>query len=359
MSYGLRRYEALHRLWWFVFFFLCLFLAWNSHIFTHSPGQSPALRDLGRRGFWTGLQGIGMVSPHTAHQAGKGMQPPETSAAQDNSRYDVELIQSALLFIIRAGIIFLGLRLLWLVFQVVGRYLLTFFMPESSDAGPLDPEAGTEPESLFPVEDVAARIRRSPLGYFLHPFIRLRLMLSGFQKSVSSEELLEKERRAVEADSHILYGSWWPYRCLFWVLPLLGLAQTALLLIAQFNIASSGFGSAASKGAFETAKPMLDSSVIKVILDTAGPAMNLLLPFIQAVVLAVFFQLAATLLRYFEELYLSNLDAFVYDRLLSRLPVRSNDTILILEALQRQFKELNAAFKKLESKVIPPTKVEK
>jgi hypothetical protein len=75
--------------------------------------------------------------------------------------------------------------------------------------------------------------------------------------------------------------------------------------------------------------------------------------------MAVFFQLAATLLRYFEELYLSNLDSFIYDRLLSRLPLRSKDTVLILETLQQQFRELDAALKRLEDKVLSPSKVKK
>ncbi|MGA2228801.1 MAG: hypothetical protein ABSH41_30565 [Syntrophobacteraceae bacterium] len=380
MSYGLRRYETLHRLWWFVFFFLCLFLARYSDSFTNVSRQSPELKDVGKAAFWTGLQGIGMTSASPEHsrgkqdqtdkaakpQTGKSISPDKTRqpsgppAVQDDSRDNVALVSSMLLFIIRAGIIFLELRLLWLVVQYAGRYLLQLFMSESENRGPLNPElAGTRPESLLSVQVLTAKIRRSPLSFVLHPFIRLRLMLSGFQKNVSSEELFEKERRVVESDWRILDGSWGPYRCLFWVLPVLGLAQTALLLIAQFNVASSGFAFVPQKEALEAAKPFANFSAQKEILDAIKPTLNLVLPLIQAAGLAVFFQLAATLLRFFEELYLSNLDSFIYDRLLSRLPFRSNDTILILETLQQQFRELQTALKKLENKVLSPSEVEK
>ena len=380
MSYGLRRYETLHRLWWFVFFFFCLFLARYSDSFTHVPRQGPEFKDVGKADFWTGLQGIGMTSAGPEHSRGKQdqtdkgtrpqtgkstspgekRQPSEPSAMQDDSRDNIALVSGMLVFIIRAGIIFLELRLLWLVVQYAGRYLLQLFMSESEEHGPPNAEiAGTRPESLFSVQVLAAKIRRSPLSFVLHPFIRLRLMLSGFQKNVSSEELFEKERRVVESDWRILDGSWGPYRCLFWVLPVLGLAQTALLLIAQFNVASSGFAFVPQKEALEAAKPFANLTAQKEILDAIKPTLNLLLPLIQAAGMAVFFQLAATLLRYFEELYLSDLDSFIYDRLLSRLPFRSNDTILILETLQQQYRELQAALKSLENKVLSPSEVEK
>ncbi|HIJ68117.1 MAG TPA: hypothetical protein HPP81_05035 [Deltaproteobacteria bacterium] len=371
MSYGLRRYETLHRLWWFVFIFLCLFFAWDSDSFTHVPRHSPQLKDLGKAYFWTDLQGIGMISPSPEHSSGKQEQPdkgarpltgkstsPDKSkqpAGQDDYRDNIALVSGMLLFIIRAGIIFLELRLLWLVVQYAGRYLLQLFMSETKDHGPRNSEQTSLSASLL----LADRIRRNPLSYVLHPFMRLRLMLSGFQKNGSSEELFEKERRAVEADWRILYGSWGPYRCLFWVLPILGLAQTALLLIAQFNVASSGFALLPQKEVLEAAKPMANFTAQKEILDTIKPALNLLLPLIQAAGMAIFFQLAATLLWYFEELYLSNLDAFIYDRLLSKLPMRSTDTIVILETLQQQFQDLNAAIRGIEDKLFSRSEVQK
>ena len=361
MSYGLRRYETFHRLWWFVFFFICLFLAWCSDSFTPVPRQSPQLKDLGKAYFWTDLQGIGITSPGPEHSSGKqdqpdkSKQPSQPSPGQDDSRDNIKLVSGLLLFIIRAGIIFLELRLLWLVVQYGGRYLLQLLMSDTDDHGPRN----SEQASLSAVALLADRIRRNPLSYVLHPFMRLRLILSGFQKNGSSEELFEKERRVVDADWRIIYGSWGPYRCLYWVLPILGLAQTALLLIAQFNVASSGLALLPQKEILEAAKPMANFTAPKEILDTIKPALNLLLPLIQAAGMAIFFQLAATLLWYFEELYLSNLDAFIYDRLLSKLPMRSTDTIVILETLQQQFQDLNAAIRGIEDKLFSRSEVQK
>jgi len=380
MSYGLRRYETIHRLWWFVFFFLCLFIARYSQSFTNPNLHGPELKDLRKIDFWTGLQGIGMTSsgsedsrakqgrpsqaakPQPGKPDGPGMkkQPSEPPTVQDDFRENIELVSGMALFLIHAGIIFLELRLLWLVIQYAARYLLQLIMSDSEEPEPLSLEAArTRPGSLVPGQVLFGKIRRGPMSVVLHPFIRLRLILSSFQRFVSSEDLFEKERRIVEADWQILNGSWGPFRCLLWILPLLGLAQTALLLIAQFNAASPALALISPKETIEAAKPLLGLSPQKEILDSIKPTMNLLLPLIQATGVAIFFQWASTLLRYFEELYLSNLDTFIYDRLLSRLPLRSNDTVLILETLQRQFREIQASLKKLEEKVFSQSEVEK
>jgi hypothetical protein len=80
---------------------------------------------------------------------------------------------------------------------------------------------------------------------------------------------------------------------------------------------------------------------------------------IQAAGVAVFFRLAFTLVRYFEELYLSNLDAFIYDRVLSKLPMRSTDTTLILESLQQQIRDLNASLRRIEDKLFSRSEVQR
>jgi hypothetical protein len=104
---------------------------------------------------------------------------------------------------------------------------------------------------------------------------------------------------------------------------------------------------------------MANFTAQKEILDTIKPALSLLLPLIQAVGMAVFFQLAATLLWYFEEFYLSNLDAFIYDRVLSKLPMRSTDTTLILESLQQQIRDLNASLRRIEDKLFSRSEVQR
>jgi hypothetical protein len=293
------------------------------------------------------------------HQVrGASKDNPEPSK-RDDFQDNIELVSSTLLFLIRAGIIFLELRLIWLLVQYAGRYLLQILMSESGERRPPRRQEGQDrPEPLFPVQALADKVRRSPLSYFLHPFIRLKLMLSGVRRNISAENLFEKERRVVEADWNILYGSWGPYRMLFWILPVLGLVQTVLLLTAQFNLNPAAVAIIPQKEALDAVKPMLSLTPQKEILDAIRPTLNLLLPLIQAAGAAVFFQLASTLLRYFEELYLFNLDSFIYDRLLSKLPFRSSDTLVILESLHGQYGELRASLKRLENELLPQTELE-
>jgi hypothetical protein len=378
MFHGLRQYETLHRLWWFVFFLLCLACARYSFGFTSVSRQGPELKDIGKISFWTSLQGIKMISPGPEYSRGKEDQPdkgtksqigkstdpdrlrqaPDGSLRQNEYQDNIGLISRILLFIIRSAMIFLELRLLWLLIQYAGRFLLQLLIAESEQSAALNDElARSGQEPVLPLSALAGRIRRSPLSFVLHPFIRLRLMFPVSQKYFSSEELFEKERRVVDADWRILYGSWAPYRCVFWLLPVLGLAQTVLLLVAQFGASSSGFALLPQKEALDVAKSM--ASVQKEILDSIRPTFNLLLPLIQATGMALFFQLGATLLRYFEDLYLSNLDAFIYDKVLSRLPLRSKDTILILETLRQQLREINAAVRRLESRVLSTAEIGK
>jgi hypothetical protein len=358
MSYGLRRYETLHRLWWLVFFLLCLFLADFLPSFTSDAQRRPVLSDLGQLDFWTGLHGVAITSAGHAYSRApraatdEESQPGEEPARQNGLNDSIVMVSGALLFFIRTLVIFLVLRLVWLAVQYAGRYLLQLLMSEikgfeTSDHGPV----GTGAESLLPVRVLDDRIRRSVASYVLHPFIRLRLALSGFKANVSPENVLEKERRAVEADWRIIYGSWSPYRFLVWILPLLGLAQTVLLLVALF----SGIDPGHPKEAVNAAKPLLDSPIPKQILETVKPTLSLLLPLIQAVGVAFFLQIASTLTRYLDDLYLSGLDAFLYDRLLSRLPVKGgNDAVVLLEALQRQFREFGTVLARLEKRLLAP-----
>jgi hypothetical protein len=78
------------------------------------------------------------------------------------------------------------------------------------------------------------------------------------------------------------------------------------------------------------------------------PAM---LPLVQLTALMVFLGIAYALLKRIEGLYLANLDASLYDQMLSELPIRSSDTLLILESLQKHFRELQAALKRMELEI--------
>jgi hypothetical protein len=56
-------------------------------------------------------------------------------------------------------------------------------------------------------------------------------------------------------------------------------------------------------------------------------------------------------MRRVENLYLANLDASLYDQMLSELPIRSSDTLLILQSLQKHFRELQVTLKRLEDEL--------
>jgi hypothetical protein len=68
-------------------------------------------------------------------------------------------------------------------------------------------------------------------------------------------------------------------------------------------------------------------------------------------VLAVPLGLAAAFMNRVEALYLANLDASLYDQMLSELPIRSSDTLIILQSLQSHFRELQGGLKRLELEI--------
>ncbi len=367
MEYGLRRYEAVQRLLWFTFFIMCLGASY--FMWADSTPASPQLKDVKTLKFWTGLQGILMAPPAPDVSKGKltggepsldpgpgkqgslketapGAKRPgyidkemslpssDTSRSQPDPRALGKLMQ----FLLRAASYFLVGRLMWLILQYIGKFLLQDLVEKRIKApGQVKAEysTSTTPVAFFPRQILLDEIRHFRFSFLFHPFWRLRMMLSGFQKSISSEELLEKERRIVDADWQILDSSWGPYRWIFWTIPVLALVQTAYFLVLQMPLVQM---QSASSGQ-------------KELLDTFQAIPNSLLPLAQAAGLVIFFKLAAGFVRRIEELYLSNLDALIYDRLLSKLPFQSNDTLIILESLQRQFSDLQAVLKRIERAV--------
>ncbi len=359
MEYGLRRYEAVQRLLWLTLFILCLgasYFMWGD-----STPASPQLKDVKTLRFWTGLQGILMAPPAPDLSKGRlaggepsldaGLKKETTPGAKKQgytereipapytpppqSQSDPRALGKVMQFLLRAASYFLVSRLLWLIFQYIGKFLLQDLVEKRIKApGQVKAEysTSTTPVAFFPRQVLLDEIRHFRFSFLFHPFWRLRMMLSGFQKSISSEELLEKERRIVDADWQILNSSWSPYGWIFWIVPVLALAQTAWFLVLQMPLVQM---QSASTGQ-------------KELLDSFQTIPNALLPLVQAAGLVIFFKLAAGFLRRFEELYLSNLDALIFDRLLSKLPFQSNDTLIILESLQRQFSDLQTVLKRIE-----------
>lgn len=306
MEYGLRRYEATQRLLWFLFFILCLFLAYPFFGGSGSGGQSashPLFQpDLMKSmAFWTQLQGI-----------------------------RIEPFGRFMVYVVRVAVLFLGGRILWLILQHVGKMLVQNMLSENvqKPAGRTRPGTGAaNPERLFPAALLLSKVSSMPLQLIFHPYQRLRMMLNHPQGSYSSEELSEKERRIVETDWQILWSSWTPFRWLLWCLPLLGMAEAAWLFYQQLQPAVKD---------------------MKEIQDMLGRVLVGLLPLVQAIVIAIFFGLVSGLLKRLENLYLSNVDALFYDQFLSRLPFQSSDTILLLDAMQRHFQELQHMLRRME-----------
>lgn len=310
MEYSLRRYVAIQRLIWFVFFLACLAIAYP-------------LTSL-YRGDYENTVAVASIQPDVLKSAGFWMQSYWLA---------VDPLGKVILYVFWVALVFLIGKFAWLLLQYVGRGIVKGILKQTVKNPPGRPKPVVESVSasrqkLFPAEPILRKVDAVPLRFLLHPFQRLRLMLVNPQEVLSSEELTEKERRVVEMDSHIFWTSWGPFRWLLWVLPLLALMQTCWLLYLQLAPAVT------AQKSFE---------------DLLGPFVVSLLPLVQIVVVAIVFNLASGLLKRLEDLYLSNVDALLYDQLVSRVPFQSSDTPVILEALQKHFKELHAVLRRLES----------
>ena len=311
MEYGIRRYEATQRLLWFLFFLLCLAIAY--------PLSS----------LW--LQG----------QANCTVNPEATKPEALKSCLfwfqlfwtQVAPLGRIIVYLIWVALLFLAGHLLWLLTQVVGKYLVKNLFkehiqkssgrPKPAPDGPID-----NPGKLFPSEVLLREIDRRPYQFLFLPFKRLRLMLTNPQDFFSAEELMDKERRIVETDWQLLWTSWLPFRWLVWLLPVLALLQASWIFYLHLEPALSGQ---------------------QELPDMLVPFAISLMPLVQVIVLCVVLSLASGLLKRLENLYLSNLDGMFYDKLLSRMPFQSSDTVIVLEALQRHFQEMQAVLRRLEN----------
>jgi hypothetical protein len=309
MEYGLRRYEATNRLLWFVFFLLCLGLAY------------PAAQTYGRGDAGTFL--CAAFHPEVLKSSAFWLRLHWAEAAP---------FGWTIAFMFWAAIFFLFGKLLWLLVQFTGKFLAaqtlvkTLRAHESIPKPPAD-EAASTPERFFPAALLLQRVDQLLPQLLFHPFKRLKLLLSKPQGMLSSEGLIEKERRISDTDWEILRGSWTPLRWLLWLLPILGATQAAWI---TYNLLSPAFYGQAELQTVVGAVPMS------------------LLPLFQIVAATVVFRITGLLLKRFEDLYLSNVDSLFYDQLLSKLPFQSGDTVIILDALQRHFREIQISLRKLE-----------
>lgn len=310
MEFNLRRYEALQRLLWFVFFLLCLGLA-------HPVAKS-------HQADFKGVAMVASIKPEVLK-----------SSAFLTQTYWLALdpLGGVILFILWAAVLFLAGKFLWLLLQYIGRLLVkrTLAQVVRSPLGrpkPVLETASRGAAKLFPAEPLSRRANSMPLRILFHPFQRLQLMLSNHQHVLSADELTEKERRIVDIDWQVFASSWTPFRWLLWLLPALALVQTGSIFYQQLAPALTG---------------QLE------IEEAVGPLLASLLPIGQSIAAVIAFNLLSGLLKRLEDLYLSDVDALFYDQFVSRVPFQSSDTVVILEALQKQFKELQTILRRIEA----------
>jgi len=312
MDHGLTQYEARERLLWFLFLLVCLLMA------------LPAI--------WIHLAGV----PRTPVVA-------TTSEALKSYAYwsqrhwmHVGPLGKVLAYMAWVAIVFILARFLWIIAQFVGKSFLLRNLREMMSsmksrqaAKPWDSSTDVQKKPFAGFTQLIANLNH-PLRFLLHAFRRAQYTLSSTPAIPFTDGLLERQQRLSDMDRQIFKSSWTAFRWILRLLPILAALQSFWLIYS------------------ETQLFLGKQSELEQFANAFWPAM---LPLVQLTVLAVFLGLVYAFLNRLEGLYLANLDASLYDQMLSELPIRSSDTLLILESLQKHFRELQGALKRLELEI--------
>jgi hypothetical protein len=308
----LSQYEAHERLLWFLFLLLCLLVAFPV-LWIHLAGvpRSPAVETTSQAlksyAFWS--------QRHWIHVGPLG---------------------KVLAYLAWAAVLFILIRLLWLIAQFIGKHSLlgdlreTMFDLKSRQAARAW-DSTTEVQRK-PYAGLALMVSRlnHPLRFILHAFRRAQYTLSSGPAMPFTDGLIERQQRLSDMDRQLFKSSWSPFRWILRLLPLLAALQSFLLIYSETQL-------------FLGKQSELDQ-----FANAFWPAM---LPLVQLTILAVFLGIASAIVIRVEGLYLANLDASLYDQVLSELPIRSSDTLLILQSMQKHFRELQLALERLESEL--------
>jgi len=309
MDHGLSQYEARERLLWFLFLLLCALVA------------LPAL--------WIHLAGVPRTPViGTTSEALK-------SYAFWSQRHWIHVgpMGKVLAYLAWVAIVFIVIRFLWLIAQFIGKSSLLRNLAETmsnlKSGQAVKAWDSTTAVQKKPYAGFALMVSRlnHPLRFVLHAFRRARFTLSSPAGMPFTDGLLERQQRLSDMDRQLFKSSWTAFRWMVRLLPILAALQSFWLIYSETQL-------------------FLDKqSELQQFANAFWPAM---LPLVQLTALAVFLGLASALMSRVENLYLANLDASLYDQLLSELPIRSSDTLLILESLQKHFHELQVVLKQLE-----------
>jgi len=320
-EYGLRRYETSQRGLWLLFFVFCFLAAGpagKAYRFARPDRMDASLtfqpEALQTAGFWTQQFWI--------HEAPLG---------------------SAIVYLAFVALFFLGGRFLWLVVQYGIRWLVEIRLKKAtrnldeasemarleaaSEDSPSSPRLPGRKESRPPIEALHRSVSRIPFRFLFHPYQRLWLMLNSHQSTLSAEELVDKERRVSEMDWQLFWTTWQPLRWFLWLLPFMALIQAGWIF-------------------YQRAAPVLQGQ--REIMDAVNVLVVSLLPLAQVSLLSIAFYVAYGVSKQLEALYLSNIDALFYDRLLSRLPFQSSDTVILLKALKDHFLRMQGTLDRIE-----------
>jgi hypothetical protein len=308
----LTQYEARERLLWFLFLLCCLLMAlpvaWI-HLagVPHSPLVATTLEALKSYGFWS--------QRHWVHAGPLG---------------------KVLAYLSWVAILFILMRFIWLVAQFIGKRSLLGdlreMMSTMKSRQAAKPSNSTTDVQNKPYAGFGAMVSRlnHPMRFLLHAYRRAQYTMSSTAGIPFTDGLLERQQRLSDMDRQLFKSSWTAFRWILRLLPVLAALQSFWLIYS------------------ETQLFLGKQSELEQFANAFWPAM---LPLVQLTVLAVFLGLASAFMSRVESVYLANLDASLYDQMLSELPIRSSDTLLILQSLQKHFRELQAALKRLELEV--------
>jgi hypothetical protein len=309
MDHGLAQYEARERLLWFMFLLACLLMAFPV-VWIHLTGvpRTPVVaatsETLKSYGFWS--------QRHWMHVGPLG---------------------KVLAYLAWVAILFILARFVWLIAQFIGKSSLLSSLREMMSAmksrqtaKPSDSSTEVQNKPYAGFALMVSRLNH-PLRFLFHAFRRAQHTLSSTAGMPFTDGLLERQQRLSDMDREIFKSSWTAFRWILILLPILAALQSFWLIYS------------------ETQLFLGKQSELEQFVNAFWPAM---LPLVQLTVLVVFLGLGFAFLNRVESLYLANLDASFYDQMLSELPIRSSDTLLILQSLQRHFRELQAALKRLE-----------
>jgi hypothetical protein len=312
MDHGLTQYEARERLLWFVFLLVCLLMA------------LPAV--------WIHLAGV----PRTPVIATTSEAIKTYAYWSQRHWMHVGPLGKMLAYMAWVAILFILVRFFWLIAQFIGKSSLLrdlremmSSMKSRQDAKPWDSttDAHKKPYAGFAL--MVSRLNH-PLRFLIHAFRRAQYTLSSTPGIPFTDGLLERQQRLSDMDRQIFKSSWAAFRWILLLLPILAALQSFWLIYS------------------ETQLFLGKQSELEQFANAFWPAM---LPLVQLTVLAVFLGLAHAFLNRLEGLYLANLDASLYDQMLSELPIRSSDTLLILNSLQKHFREVQVVLKRLELEI--------